>query len=98
MTTCVEFEMADKYHLTFMDEGILELYLKNAGTYLDSTLLNVTNVLTKLATKSINILLTYSIEECMAKLLQLNALGRVLELFTAKAQDPNTDDSLILEF
>lgn len=51
----IEFEMPDKYHLTYMEEGILENFLNRVNnSEIDATLFAIIRVLTKLATKSKN--------------------------------------------
>jgi hypothetical protein len=48
----LEFDFPDKYHLRFLDEGILEILLQRLKTDIDSTCLMIAKALTKLASKS----------------------------------------------
>ena len=48
----LEFDFPDKYHLRFLDEGILELLLSRLKTDIDSTCYTIAKALTKLASKS----------------------------------------------
>ena len=48
----LEFDFPDKYHLRFLDEGILELLLSRLKTDIDSTCYMIAKALTKLASKS----------------------------------------------
>ena len=48
----IEFDFPDKYHLRFLDEGILELLLSRLKTDIDSSCFMIAKALTKLASKS----------------------------------------------